>query len=131
MFTDENWRGKMQGASAEIDRRFGESFFVACTIKRPNRAPEPSDVPPFEIQGVFSHRSGTAFKNIYGQSGGTIVETRVPIVTISHRACPYALQNGDVLTRVVDGTQWEVTKVAPDGVARIVLDLTQRGQAIQ
>ena len=133
MFTDENWRGKMQGASAEIDSRFGERFFVGLARRRPNHAVEPSGDGAFEIEGVFSYRSETVFRHdaTTRQAGGTIVETRVPTISFSHRACPVMIAHGDVLTRVADGTQWEVKAIKPDGVSRITLDLVQRGLSAQ
>ena len=133
MFTDENWRGKMQGASAEIDSRFGERFYIGMAQRRPNHAVEPSGEGVFEIDAVFSYRSETAFRHeaTTRQAGGTLVETRVPTVSFSHRACPVMIKHGDVLTRFADGTQWEVKAIKPDGVSRIVLDLVQRGVQAQ
>ena len=129
MFTDENWRGKMQGASAEIDSRFGERFYIGMAKREPNARVKPSGDGAFEIDAVFSYRSETVFRHdaTTRQAGGLLVETRTPTVSFSHRACPVMIQHGDVLTRVADGSQWEVKKVKPDGVSRIVLDLVQRG----
>ena len=133
MFTDESWRGKMQDASAEIDMRFGEQFIIGLATRRPNFPVEPSGDGAFYITAVFSHRSDTTFRHdaTTRQSGGILVESRVPIVTFSHRACPYALKIGDVLTRCCDGSQYEAKAIKPDGVSRIVVDLVQRGVPAQ
>ena len=101
--------------------------------RRPNGRVDPSGEGAFEIDAVFSYRSETAFRHdaTTRQAGGTLVETRVPTVSLSHRACAVMLKQGDVLTRLADGTQWEVKAIKPDGVSRIVLDLVQRGVSAQ
>jgi len=128
-----NWRAGMQAVSAAIDQNFGERLTLIACLSRPNFPTEPDRATkPVTLQGVFSLRSELAFKS--GGSPGRgdapgLVESRKPVASFAHADLPWAIQRGDRVKRETTGESYEVTRVEPDGVSRVVLHLVELGKA--
>ena len=133
-YTNSSWLSEMQGASAVIDQTFGELVTVTPADRRPNYQAEPQPEHAVELQAVFSWRSKTIFKPNKGTSlgnGDAFIESREPIFGFSRDALPWALRAGDIIARHCDGTEFEITTVAPDGVSRVTVNCVQLGRQSQ
>ena len=135
MFVNTDWHAGMQDVSLSINGAFGEPVIVTpAGDKRPNFTPRPDVSNAFETVAVFSWRSKLVFKQNSGtmfQSQEPIAETRVPTFSFDRNSLPWGLQHLDQITRACDGATFEITRVEPDGVSRIVAHCVECGRQSQ
>lgn len=132
MWTSNGYHADMQGVSGEIDANFGEPVRLTPVTKKPNFDPRPDESNAVDLVAVFSWRSSVAFRNEPGLiAKAGLIETRSPIFTFSRDALPWAIQQGDIITRCCSGEQFQVKSVEPDGVSRITCPSVQLGRASQ
>ncbi len=129
MITD--WRRGIGLVSTKIDEAFGEALSIIPCEAKPNFSPISYDEEAVTLRGEFSYRNKLVFRTSHaatamsGDSG--LIESRVPIVTLTHNSLPWEIHRGDRVRRETDHTLFEVTKVESDGVSRVTLHLTQLG----
>lgn len=122
-----------------LDSIMGETVTVQPMRTRANFPAErdPSR-PTVAAVAIFANPSAYAFGEApshHGRlrrddSGFTPIVTGTPSFSFAAGAAP-GLRRGDRIYRHVDSTLYEIKAVKPDGVARIVADVTELGLANQ
>jgi len=127
--------------SPVLDENFGEVVWIRFMHTKPNFPPSPDPArPPVEAVAVFQWRSAFTGGRTpddrdvrrvpwhAGDKSAPEIATRVPQFSFSAPCAP-VLKRGDRIKRCVDGTEFEVTAVLPDGAARILVQVVQLGVA--
>ena len=130
--------------SPVLDANFGERVHVKGMVTRPNYAPERDPSRPIvETVAIFTDRAalwgGNAPDNVgrrrlpfereHGGAPSIEVVTSTPQFSFAYPAPQ--LKRGDRIKRSVDGSQWEVTAIFPDKVARVLVKVVALGVASQ
>ena len=134
MFVNQDWRCGMENVAAAIDDAFGECVIVTPTLFKPNHQPIADTATAFQTVATFTWRNVVKFKQNSGtafQTQEPFVESREPVFSFSRHNLPMALKHLWQITRLCDGNVFEITKVEPDGVARIVVNAVQLGRQEQ
>jgi hypothetical protein len=117
----------MQNLAAKQDEIFGEWFDVVPMSRPPNQsASRDLTRPAVIVVGIFTNPAADADLGI-----GMKIPTSTPNVSFARNALEWVPRPGDIIRRRCDGLQYEVDKVRPDGVSRIVFDLHQMGLPVR
>lgn len=130
----DNWRAGMQDVSAAIDDTMGELVTVTpVSSSKPNFPAMPDPSRAVTATAVFTNRAkdvimgDNAGRMSSGHSISPIVSTSEPVFSFAYGTLPLALTQGCRITRLCNGEVYEVKDVKPDGVARIVVPVSQLG----
>lgn len=114
----------MQGMARAQDDTFGEAFTLFPMVRPPNRsAQRDPERPALDVFGIFTDEADTAEPDTFRPQ---IASTK-PNASFTRANLAWVPRTGDIIRRCCDGAQYEVVKVRPDGVSRIVFDLHQMG----
>jgi hypothetical protein len=131
-----NWRAEMQGVAAAIDDSFGESVTVMPMRRAVNHSSTPDPTRTHvAVCAVFSWRSEMAFNNRDSRAVSSsnidtapLISTRKPCFSFRFGSLPFALRQADRITRLSDGSLFEIKNVKSDGVSRVEAEVVQLGQ---
>lgn len=131
-----NWRSQMQDVAAEIDGAFGESVTVTPMTRTVNHsATVDNSRAPVTVCAVFSWRSEMAFNNRNSRAVSStnidtapLISTRKPCFSFRFGVLPFALRQAYQITRLCDGSVFEVKEVKSDGVSRVEVEVVQLGR---
>lgn len=125
-----HWKQDITAASDTVDETFGEPLAIVPALANANVNVQahPDFANRHETVGVFCQpfHEGLTQDGRSHQRGLTFA-TSEPHATFSRRNLAWAIQPGDFVQRCCDGTLWQVKRVRPDGVARVVVDLNIMG----
>jgi hypothetical protein len=118
--------GAEHAAHQRIDDEFAELFIHRPVVNRPNFQAEPDPTaPPQAVMAVFIWEAADQRLGL----AEVRVDSRTPCLIIDRYQLAIMPKRGDRFTRDCGKTEFEVTKVHPDGLSGLKVELVQLGVA--
>lgn len=119
--------------SGAIDRAFGEQFSFAARMM----AADDVDLPPvadpsrpgFTVVGVWDGPAKAEFPRARGSQADDSARRAIagyPSVSVDDSLLPWSPAPGCRVTRLFDGSVYEISSALPDGMGRTIFFLTAR-----
>ncbi len=134
LFPDsDSWRAGMQECSHAIDDTMGETVLVTPASVPAQNFPSVADPSKaVTVTAVFTSKAKTVLMGEGRMTGGhsvsPLVETSEPIFQFGYGVVPFVMRQSYRITRLCSGEVFEITKVKPDGVSRIIVNVVQLGR---